>query len=222
MAFASNEGNRPLTPADLLLATQRIQAIAQAGIAYSTNAYDLERFEELRSLSVNLLQQLTDEPLEKIVRVFASETGYQTPKVDIRAVIFNASGELLMVQEKVDRGRWTLPGGWADIGYSPFENAEKEAREETGLEVEAIRLLALFDKRKQPHPPQPWYVYKAFVLCEIRGGSLALETGETTGAHWFAREQIASIELSTDRVTRSQLQIMFGFADDPALQTVCD
>ena len=76
-----------------------------------------------------------------------------------------------MVQEKSDHNRWTLPGGWADIGYTPFEIAVKEAREETGLETEAVRLLALLDKKQHAHPPQPWYVYKAFVLCRVIGGS---------------------------------------------------
>jgi ADP-ribose pyrophosphatase YjhB (NUDIX family) len=212
----------PMTPADLLACAQRIQAIAQAGIAYSSNAYDTERYEELRGLSVNLLQQLTDEPFEKIVRVFASETGYQTPKVDIRAVIFNDEKQLLLVKEKLDKGRWTLPGGWADIGYSPFENAEKEAREETGLEVRAFRLLALFDKRRHPHPPQPWYIYKAFIACRIEGGELVQETPETGGAAWFTLEQTKQIALSTDRVTLSQIETLFQFAANPALPALCD
>jgi VWFA-related protein len=152
-----------MEPSKLLLHAQRLQAIAQAGLAYATNAYDLERYEEIRAISVNLLQELTDEPHEKIIRTFASESGYQTPKVDVRAVLFRGEQEILLVKEKDDQGRWTLPGGWADVGYSPFEVAMKEAEEETGLRVRAVRLLALYDKRKHPHPPQPWYVYKGLV-----------------------------------------------------------
>jgi len=211
-----------MTSADLLLCAQRIQALAQAGIAYSTNKYDLDRYQQLRGLSVELLQQLTDEPYEKIIKVFASETGYQTPKVDIRAVIFNPSRQLLLTKEKGDQDRWTLPGGWADVGYSPFETAEKETLEETGLRVRAVRLLALYDKRKHPHPPQPWYVYKAFILCAVEGGSLAEETAETAGADWFSAEDLHHIDLSTDRVTGSQLELLFKFADNPALPAVCD
>jgi ADP-ribose pyrophosphatase YjhB (NUDIX family) len=206
----------------LLMHAQRLQALAQAGIAYATASYDLERYEEIREISVSLLQELTDEPREKIIRAFASETGYQTPKVDVRAVLFRGNREILLVKEKNDQDRWTLPGGWADIGYSPFEVAMKEAQEETGLTVRAVRLLALYDKRKHPHPPQPWYVYKAFVQCEIEGGELAQETAETTGAAWFSLEQLPSIELSTDRVTGSQLALLFRFAADPSLPAVCD
>ena len=211
-----------MDPTQLLTHAQRLQAIAQAGIAYAGTPYDRERYEEIRSISVKLLQELTDEPLEKIVRIFASEDGYQTPKVDVRAVLFRARHEVLLVGEKVDRGRWTLPGGWADIGYTPFEVARKEAQEETGLLVEPMRLLALLDKRKHPHPPQPWYVYKAFIQCEIRGGSLIQETAETTGARWFRQDELHSIDLSTDRTTGSQLELLFNFARNPALPTLCD
>src|ERR1019366_2079572 len=136
-----------MEPSRLLMHAQRLQAIAQAGIAYAPTAYDLERYQEIRALSVNLLQELTDEPYEKIIRVFASESGYQTPKVDVRAVLFRGEDDILLVKEKIDRGKWTLPGGWADVGYTPFEVAVKEVREETGLRVRALRLLALYDKR---------------------------------------------------------------------------
>ncbi|MGI9071308.1 MAG: NUDIX hydrolase [Bryobacteraceae bacterium] len=206
----------------LLMHAQRLQALAQAGIAYASTAYDLERYEEIRTISVKLLQELTGEPFEQIVCMFASEDGYQTPKIDIRAVLFRGGNEILLVKEKVDRGRWTLPGGWADVGYTPFEVARKEAQEETGLLVEPMRLLALFDKRKHPHPPQPWYVYKAFIQCEIRGGSLIQETTETTGARWFRQDELHSIDLSTDRTTGSQLETVFKFATNPALPTLCD
>lgn len=108
------------------------------------------------------------------------------------------------------------------MGYSPFETAEKETIEETGFGVRALRLLALFDKRKHPHPPQPWYVYKAFILCEVRGGTLAQETPETSGAQWFTEQQVHEIELSTDRVTPSQLATIFSFADHPEQQALCD
>ena len=211
-----------MEPSRLLMHAQRLQAIAQAGIAYAPTAYDLERYQEIRALSVNLLQELTDEPYEKIIRVFASESGYQTPKVDVRAVLFRGEDEILLVKEKIDRGKWTLPGGWADVGYTPFEVAVKEVREETGLRVRALRLLALYDKRKHPHPPQPWYVYKAFIQCAVEGGQFAQETAETAGAAWFRFEDLAGIELSTDRVTASQLATLRGFARNPHLPTLCD
>jgi ADP-ribose pyrophosphatase YjhB (NUDIX family) len=207
---------------ELLLYAQRLQAIAQAGLAYATSPYDLERYQEIRMLSARFLEALTDEEFEKIIRVFASETGYQTPKVDVRAVIFRGLDEVLLVKEKIDGGRWTLPGGWADVGYTPFEVAVKETLEETGLVVKAVRLLALLDKREHSHPPEPWYVYKVFIRCEIAGGSLQQETSETSGARWFGKGEIGAIELSTSRVTESQLRALFPFAEQPQLPALCD
>jgi ADP-ribose pyrophosphatase YjhB (NUDIX family) len=209
-------------PSQLLFQAQRLQALAQAGLSYATNSYDLERYGEIRSISAKLLEEITEEPLEKIIRVFASEEGYQTPKVDIRAVVFREGPEILMTREKLDGGRWTLPGGWADVGYTPFEVAAKEALEETGLVVEPVKLLALLDKRKHAHPPQPWYVYKAFIRCEVRGGSLTQDTIETSGARWFNRNEALSVELSNDRTTASQLELMFRYAADPTLPALCD
>ena len=211
-----------MKPHQLLIHAQRLQALAQAGLAYTTNLYDRERYEEIRAISVRLLEELTEEPLEKIIRVFASEDGYQTPKVDIRAVLVREGPEILLVREKLDGGRWTLPGGWADVGYTPYEVAAKEAYEETGLTVQPSRLLALFDKRKHPHPPQPWYIYKAFIQCEVMGGLLMQDTQETMGARWFRRDELPSIELSTDRTTASQLETIFRLVSDPGLPTLCD
>lgn len=201
---------------------QRLQALAQAGLAFTSNAYDRERYEEVRAISVSLLQELTEEKLEKIIRVFANEEGYPTPKVDIRAVVVRDDREILLVSEKGDQSRWTLPGGWADIGYTPFEVAAKEVREETGLIVRPMRLLALFDKKLHPHPPQPWYVYKAFVQCEVESGSLLQETTETKGARWFTTDELTSLNLSYDRVTLSQLETIYKLASDPSSTTLCD
>jgi ADP-ribose pyrophosphatase YjhB (NUDIX family) len=211
-----------MQPSQILLFAQRLQAIAQSGITYSTSSYDLERYEEIRQLSVKVLQELTDEPHEKIIRVFASEVGYQTPKVDVRAVVFRKPDEILMVKEKIDQDRWTLPGGWADIGYTPFEVAVKEVQEEAGLSVKPVRLLGILDKRNHEHPPQPWYVYKVFIQCEVAGGELKQETSETSGACWFAHDRVPLDALSTDRVTAAQLRTLFPFASNPDLPAFCD
>jgi ADP-ribose pyrophosphatase YjhB (NUDIX family) len=211
-----------MEPTRLLFIAQRLQAIAQAGITYQNTGYDLERYEEVRALSAELLGELTGEPIEKIVAAFASETGYPTPKVDVRAVLFRGGEEVLLVRERSDHDRWTLPGGWADVGYSPFEVAVKEAREETGLVVEPERLLALLDKRKHDHPPHPWHTYKVYVQCRVVGGELKAETLETSGAQWFRAEELPSLELSTERVTLAQLQALLRFATDPTLPALCD
>jgi ADP-ribose pyrophosphatase YjhB (NUDIX family) len=189
---------------------------------YSQSVFDTERYTEIQALSLEVMASLTGQPVALLESPFSTETAYPTPKVDIRAVLFRGTDEVLLVQEKLDGNRWSLPGGWAEVGLTPFEVAVKEVREETGLETEAVRLLALLDKKQHPHPPQPWYVYKAFVLCRVVGGALLTDTVETAGVRWVHRDELAALELSVDRVTRSQLETMLAFARQPELPTLCD
>jgi ADP-ribose pyrophosphatase YjhB (NUDIX family) len=212
----------PASAADWLAIAQRLQALAQAGLAYNPPVFDAERYEEVLALSFQMMSHLSGHPVPTFEGLFAAENGYPTPKVDVRAVLFRGTGEVLLVQEKIDGGRWSLPGGWADVGSTPFEVAVKEVREETGLETEAVRLLALWDKKKHPHPPQPWYVYKAFILCQATGGALQADTTETTGVRWVSRAELSQLALSTDRVTLSQLERLFDFAEQPDLPALCD
>jgi ADP-ribose pyrophosphatase YjhB (NUDIX family) len=197
----------------LLSIAKRLQSIAQGGIFYSDNKpFDRERYEEISELSVQILSNLTDEPIEKISNLFTQERdGYQTPKVDVRAVVFNELGEILMVKEKVD-GCWSLPGGWADVGCTPAEVAVKEVKEETGLAVKTVRLLAVMDKRNYPHPPEGWYVYKIFILCEKVGGDILLDTTETSDIRYFSLENLPP--LSEPRNVYSQIKMMFEYRDD--------
>jgi ADP-ribose pyrophosphatase YjhB (NUDIX family) len=196
---------------------KRIQALAQAGLAYTTNEYDRERYEELQRIGFAMLQEYSDTPVEKIQQLFAGETGYPTPKVDIRAVVIRAN-TILMVQEKSDR-RWALPGGWADIGYSPKEIAVKEVKEEAGLSVRPVRLLAVYDKMKHDHPPSPFHVYKIFILCEDDGDSP--EPGmETIDAGFFPADQLPP--LSVERNTEKQILTMFDLSADLKGSTLFD
>jgi ADP-ribose pyrophosphatase YjhB (NUDIX family) len=205
----------------ILAIAKRLQSIAQAGIFYSEDKpFDRERYQEISDISVQLLAQLTDEPIEKIGALFTQERdGYQTPKVDVRAVVFNETGEILMVKEKVD-GCWSLPGGWADVGFTPAEVAVKEVWEETGLRVKTVRLLAIMDKRNHPHPPEGWYVYKIFISCEKIGGEIALDTTETSDIQYFKRDNLPP--LSEPRNVKTQIELMFDYRDNPAKEVYFD
>lgn len=205
-----------------LAAVKRILALSQTGLAFQPGEYDRERYEEIRQISLDLLAHISNAPIEQIISLFPHEIGYVTPKVDIRAVIFRGSDEILMVQEKIDNDRWTLPGGWADVGYTPFEVAVKESLEETGLHVEAVRLLAVFDKSKHDHPHEPWYVYKFFILCQITGGEILEQTTETSGISWMKFDDLPNLDLSVNRVTYTQIAQLLPFAADPGLPVLCD
>ena len=197
---------------------KELQAIAQTGLTFTENKYDAERYQMIRDISVRILHEYTDTPIEKIKGVFAFETGYQTPKVDIRGVVFR-NNKILMIKEDVD-GKWTLPGGWADIGLSPFEIAKKEVYEEAGLEVTPERLLAVYDKAKDADHPQDYYhIYKLFILCSDSGGEV--KTGmETTDVGWFTLDTIPP--LSTPRITMKQIKRMFEYKDNPLSMVDCD
>lgn len=196
---------------------KRLQSIAQAGLEYGYDKYDLERYQLIRDISVEIMHGYSDAPIEKIVSLFAEEKGYQTPKVDVRGVVFR-NGKLLMVKEGVDE-KWTLPGGWAEVSFSPFENAEKEVFEEAGLKVKAKQLLSIFDKEKHEHPIDKYHIYKLFILCEDLGGEI--NSGmETLDVKWMSRDE--RLDLSTPRIIQSQIDTMFDYYDGKIKDVICD
>ncbi len=196
---------------------KRIGALAQAGLAYTTNEYDRERYEELQAISNSMFSEYTGTPVERIEELFKNETGYPTPKVDVRGVIIREK-KILLIKEKSD-GRWALPGGWADVGFSPKEMAVKEVKEEAGLNVRPVRLLAVFDKMKHEHPPTPIHVYKLFILCEDHGGSPA-PGSETLDARFFSGDNLPL--LSVERNTEKQIITMMKLCDEGDRSTLFD
>jgi ADP-ribose pyrophosphatase YjhB (NUDIX family) len=194
---------------------KQVYAVAQWGLTYSKDPFDLERYEVLRQLSVDMMADFTFLDHGRIAELFAHEVGYVTPKVDVRGVVFNEDGKILMVQERWD-GRWSLPGGWADIGLSPAEVAVKEVREEAGYTVETVKLLAALDKKFYPHPASAYHVYKLFFLCRITGGEA--KTGlESTGVAFYGPDELP--QLSEHRNTPEQMALLFEHAKNPSRPT---
>lgn len=189
---------------------KQLQAIAQAGLTYSKDVYDVERFELIRNISVEILAEYTKIDSKNIKELFANETGYATPKVDVRAVVFKGN-KILMVKENND-GCWSLPGGWGDIGLTPSEVVVKEVKEESGFDVKATKLLAVLDKKCHPHPPSPYHVYKMFIQCEIIGGQPKIGI-ETEAVDFFAENELPP--LSITRITESQIHLAFRYLHNP-------
>jgi ADP-ribose pyrophosphatase YjhB (NUDIX family) len=189
---------------------KELQSIAQTGLAYTNDVFDQERFQHIREISIKILEQYTELDKQKIKDLFANETGYATPKVDIRAVVFK-DNQILMVRENSD-GAWALPGGWADIGLAPSEVAVKEVKEESGFDVRAVKLLAVLDKKCHPHPPSSSYVYKILIQCEIVGGE-PKGSIETSAVKFFSEENLPP--LSTARNTKSQIKLAFKYLKNP-------
>ena len=189
---------------------RNLQSIAQAGLTYTENEYDVERYEQIMQLSKEIISDYSDMEMEKLHGLFNLESGYLTPKVDVRAVIFRKD-KILLVKETID-GRWSLPGGWADVGLTASEVVVKEVKEESGLDVKAEKLLAVFDTKRHPHPPEIYYVYKLFFLCSEIGGEFRI-SHETSDIDFFGLHELP--ELSANRVTRSQIERMFELKNKP-------
>ncbi|ENU93985.1 hypothetical protein F971_00423 [Acinetobacter vivianii] len=194
----------------------KITGLAQTGLYYSKDVYDKERYDQIISY-VRTLIDLKEIDTRDFIADVLQDVGYATPKIDIRAVVFK-DNKLLLAKETQD-GLWSIPGGWADIGYSAAENAEKEVLEETGLEVKATRLLALTDRRKHPHPAMFLHVYKAFFWCELIGGELKPSI-ETSEVGFFGRNELPPI--STARVTKTQIHQFFELLQGLPEQTDFD
>lgn len=198
---------------------EQVLATAQAGLTYSKDPFDIARFEALRAATVALIASQSELAPEAIGDWIALDSGYPTPKLDVRALILDDAGRILLVRERSD-GLWTLPGGWCDIGDSPAGAVVREVVEETGLACRAVQLLALFDKLKHPHPPQLPHAHKAFFLCEVTGGALLTETEETQGAAYFPIDDLP--ELSCHRVVASQLRTLHAHLREGRRDTLFD
>jgi len=194
---------------------RELQALAQSGLTFTRDPYDRERYQRLRALSAEILATHTAASMDFIIDLFAGEAGYATPKVDVRAAVFDDEERLLMVRETVDGGRWTLPGGWADVNLTPAENAVKEVREESGYMVRITKLAAVWDRTRQCHPSGVFSCCKLFFLCELAGGQplTGLETSEIC---WFAENEVPG-DLSLARVLPGQIKRMFDHRRQPGL-----
>ena len=198
---------------------KEMEAMAQAGLHYCENPFDHERYARLRELAAELLASQSYLSPQDILEWNRAEFGYATPKVDVRAFILS-EGKVLLIREDADGGRWTLPGGWADVNESPSESVVREVEEESGYVVEPRSLLAVLDRSKQGHPPPfPYHVYKLFFLCEIVGGS-PRPTSESSESRFFEIDQLP--ELSESRVLPHQIREFYAAVQRNDMKTRYD
>jgi ADP-ribose pyrophosphatase YjhB (NUDIX family) len=197
--------------------TKRLQAIAQDGLTYSRDDYDLGRYEQLRELAAEMLAAHSTGTLEEARDLLVLETGPATPKVDVRAAVFD-DDRILLVKEPDEAG-WSVPGGWADVGESPSEAAARETLEESGYRVRPVRLLAAYDRDRHGHPSMAYHVYKLVYQCELVAGERLTEV-DADGARFFREEEIP--DLSITRITSPQISRFFEQHRDPSIPTDFD
>lgn len=197
---------------------QEVQALAQSGLAYTQNPFDKERFLELEKIAARMMAEATGADAEEVSSVFEVQSGYATPKIDVRGVVFK-NKKILMVRELLDGGRWTLPGGWVDVNEAPSLAVEREVREEAGMIVKARKIAAIFDRNKHGHTPYPFHIYKIFVLCDLIAEATPdpLETADPT---FFPQNGLP--ELSIARITVDEIDCMFTHLADPNRPTDFD
>ena len=194
----------------------KLQSIAQAGLYYGKDKFDLERYEQIRDIAAEMISYKSEIPVEKVKDLFCNEIGYQTPKLDTRAAIFKED-RILLVRES--DGRWSLPGGWVDAGLSVKENAEKEVLEEARLTVAARRIIAVQDRDKHNLPVYAYKVCKVFVECEYLSGEFAPNL-ETIASGYFGMDELP--ELATEKNNEEQVRMCFGARGAERWETVFD
>lgn len=186
-----------------------LQAISQSGLHYKPNQFDKERYEEVGQIAAQIIAEHTNLSEDEFIELNKAELGHATPKVDVRGVVFRHD-KLLMIREVLDNGRWTIPGGWADVNETPSQAVEREVLEETGFKTKAIQLLAVFDRVQQGHlPPLPYHVYKLFFRCEIISGK-PIVNNEASEIQFFGYDEIPE-DLSESRVKLDQINLFFRY-----------
>ena len=205
--------NKTLQPQWLEWAKE-LQFLAQTGLTYSKDVFDIERFERIREISAEIISAQSELSLEKVKDLFCNETGFQTPKLDTRAAIFKED-KILLVKER--NGTWSLPGGWVDVNQTVKSNTEKEVEEEAGLKVEATRIIAVQDRNMHNVPPYAYNVCKIFVLCEILSGYFQ-PNSETTESDYFRLEELPL--LAEEKNNEEQIKMCFSAYHDKNWQVL--
>ncbi|WP_070964380.1 NUDIX hydrolase [Vibrio sonorensis] len=197
---------------------KQLQAISQTGHAYSKDDYDLERFTQIGDIAHQMFAELSDTPVEKVKNLFISESGYPTPKVDLRAAVIK-DGQILLVRERED-GRWTLPGGWADVCETPSQGVVREVFEESGLVVDNPRLIAIKDRAVHDYTPVfAFHIYKFFFLCNYVSGEPTSNI-EVSEVGYFSPNNLPP--LSESRVLESDIETAFSCHNNPSVQVYID
>ncbi len=198
----------------------KLAALSQDGLAYGADEYDLDRYRQVGRLAAELLSVLSGRPSDELALELGRDSGYATPKIDVRGVIFDEQERVLLMREKMD-GRWSLPGGWADPGDAPSAAVAREIREETGYRASVVKLIACWDRERQGNPPPlPVHVYKLFFLCHPDGIAQPPAVLETLDVGWFKLQALPLLSLG--RVNPRQLGRALAHHRDPSLPTEFD
>ena len=192
---------------------REIQSLCQTGLAFASTGYEVQRYKRLIEISSDIISQHTNLDKSTLEKVLMEQPGYATPKIDVRAAVFN-EGKILLVQESTDRN-WSMPGGWADVGDFPAAVAERETLEESGYIVKAKKLIGVFDANRSGRPLEFFHAFKLIFLCELKGGNARI-SDETLDVKFFNLDELPP--LSENRTNMRHInEIKVHLADNSKL-----
>ncbi|NOZ63206.1 MAG: NUDIX hydrolase [Calditrichaeota bacterium] len=212
-----NSPNAKNETLDWLKWAREIQALAQSGLTYIQNEYERERYQRLLEIAAEILANQTDLSKQEAVENFQLQPGYATPKVDVRGAVVR-EGKILLVQERAD-GRWSMPGGWADVGDLPSEMVTREVEEESGFVTAPKKIIGIFDANRDGRPLEFYHAYKIVFLCDIISGE-ARPSYETLDVGFFPFEKLPP--LSRARTNERHLNEIIAHLKNPDRQTYFD
>ncbi len=196
---------------------REIQALAQTGYHYAQDDYQRDRCKRLMEIAAEMISGNSDVEFLSLAKVFQSQIGYATPKIDVRAAVFR-DGKILLVRERMDGG-WTMPGGWADVGDIPSQAAEREAWEEAGFRVKAIKVIGVYDANRVG-PLEIFHAFKIVFWCQLIDGN-PRPSQETSDVAFFGPNEIPSV-LSGERTKSRHINDAFLVLANPECPTVFD
>lgn len=207
------------SPPEWLKIARELHSMSQVGLEHAQNGYETERYERLQELAAEIVSKQSALSEEEVQESFAMQPGYITPKIDVRAAVIR-DGKILLVKEVSD-GRWSMPGGWADVGDTPSEAIIREVREESGFDVRVVSVVGIYDANRVPDKEMlPFYhAYKLLFLCEIEGGE-ARTSHETPDVGFFGINEIP--QLSFFRTTMKHIKDAFVQSENPLKETVIE
>ena len=195
---------------------REIFSLSKAGLAYSQNEFDLERYKRLQEITAEMIASQGNLEKEAVLESFSMQAGYVTPKIDVRGAVVH-DGKILLIQERAD-GRWSMPGGWADLGNAPASVAEREVWEESGYRVKAEKVVAVLDANRI-EPMEFYHAYKLIFLCTLLDGE-ARTSHETLAVDFFDPNHLPP--LSVYRTNEAMLAEVFAHVADPDRPTAFD
>lgn len=188
---------------------REIQSLCQTGLAFASTNYEVERYKRLLEISAEITSSYTNLSKEELTKIFMDQPGYATPKIDVRAAVI-AEDKILLVQERTD-DKWSMPGGWADVGDLPTQVAERETKEESGFVVKATKLIGVFDANRSGRPMEFFHAFKLIFLCDLIGGE-ASASSETKDVKFFPLNGLPP--LSENRTNQKHInEIIYHLSD---------